>query len=106
MEAFALFRSDLVQWQSEAGISMKYNKNLFTSFMLRGYSKNTLDALIVGLGAAINESLFLMYSYDIGLSSLQNASGGAHEFLFRYKINADFGKKIPQSIIHSPRLYE
>lgn len=106
MEAFGLFRTDFIQWQSEVGVLVKLRNTMNASFLLRGYSKKTLDAVSFGLGSRVNNDLSIAYSYDLTLSPLQNNSGGTHEILLRYTINADFGKKIPESIIYSPRLYD
>jgi type IX secretion system PorP/SprF family membrane protein len=106
LEMFGLLRSDLVQWQVEAGIVTKFSNNLFSSAQIRGYSVNTLDAISVAIGGRLNKNILLAYSYDITLSSLNQVSNGAHELLVRYLVDVQIGKRIPQRIIHSPRLYD
>lgn len=106
MEAFLLLRSDFIQWQSEMGIAVHYEENVFLSCQLRGYNENTLDAVSFGVGGMLNKKIRLAYNYDITLSKLSQVSNGAHEFQLSYFIDVNFGKKIPEKIIHSPRLFE
>lgn len=106
MDIFTLLRTDFIQWQSEAGVGLNYGDKLYTMLQFRGYSKNSLDALSIGIGGRLNRNIFLAYNYDLTLSSLRRASNGSHEILIRYFVDLQLGKKLPESIIHSPRLYD
>lgn len=106
LEFFGLLRSDFIQWQTEVGILGRLYENVFTSVQLRGYKQNTFDAIAIGLGAKLNDNLLLAYQYDFTISPLRQVSNGTHELIIRYLVNVNLGKKIPEKIIHSPRLYE
>jgi type IX secretion system PorP/SprF family membrane protein len=106
LEFFGLLRSDFIQWQTEVGVLGRLYKNVFTSVQFRGYNQNTFDAIAFGLGAKLNDNLLLAYQYDFTISSLRQVSNGTHEMLIRYLVDVNLGKKIPEKIIHSPRLYE
>ena len=106
MELFSTVRTDLVQWQTEGGVMGTLDGKWFSSLLIRGYDKRSIDALSVMLGGRFNENLTFAYSYDITLSPLQDVSNGSHEFMLRYLLDVNTGKKIPERIIHHPRLYE
>jgi type IX secretion system PorP/SprF family membrane protein len=106
LRTFGLLRSDLVQWQLEAGLTGEYEDRFFASLLLRGYSGRSFDAVAVGFGGRLNKNLQIAYSYDITISPLRHVSNGAHELVLRYLTGFGLGKKIPQKILHSPRLYD
>ena len=106
MEFFTNHRTDLVQWQTEFGLLGKLQEKLYGSVLVRGYNKNSFDALAWLIGGRLNPDLWVAYSYDITLSPLRKTSNGSHEILLRYLIDVNTGRKIPERIMHSPRLYE
>ena len=77
--------------------------NIFGGLSLRGYGKNSLDALVLVGGIKINENYTIGYSYDIGLSSLNSVSQGAHEIHINYNLNKLVGIGLPPEIIYNPR---
>lgn len=106
LEFFGLVRSDWIQWQAEAGLMARYEDRYFAALQIRGYNERSFDAISVGLGGRLNKDLQIAYSYDITLSPLRHVSNGAHELILRYRIDVGLGKKLPQKILHSPRLYD
>ena len=68
----------------------------------RGYTKNSNDAVILLVGLQIVENLLIRYSYDLGLSNLNNSHIGSHELSMHYKIK-NLLKGPLKKIIYNPR---
>ncbi len=100
-----LIRSDLVQTQSELSVMGEINQKFSLGASIRGYNKNTNDAVAIIGGIRLNDAYTLYYSYDITLSSLKNYNTGSHELLFRYNLGREIGKGQAAKIIYNPRYY-
>ncbi|MEL6989047.1 MAG: PorP/SprF family type IX secretion system membrane protein [Bacteroidota bacterium] len=98
-----MLRSDLTQTQIEAAVKLEYDDNIIGGAGFRGYNANTIDALVLFGGLRLNPNLTLAYSYDIGLSSLNQIHVGTHEILLNYNLNKLIGGGIPQKVIYNPR---
>jgi len=68
----------------------------------RGYTKNSNDSVILLVGLQIVENLLIRYSYDLGLSNLNNSHFGSHEVSMHYKIK-NLVKGPIKKIIYNPR---
>lgn len=68
----------------------------------RGYTKNSNESVIILLGLQVVKNLLVRYSYDIGLSNLNNSHFGSHELSMHYKIK-NFIKGPIKKIIYNPR---
>lgn len=89
--------------QTNAGVSIHYNDNIFAGASLRGYSSSTNDAIAIMAGVKLSENLRLAYAYDAGISGLTNAHSGSHEILINFNLNKQiFGGRLPK-IIYNPR---
>lgn len=98
-----LVKSDLIQTQLEVAAKFEYDDNIIGGISFRGYNANTIDAIGVIGGVRLNPNLTLAYSYDIGLSRLNQVHNGSHEILLNYNLNKLIGAGIPQKVIYNPR---
>ncbi len=97
-----LIKSDLVDIQAEVQGDLVIREFIHFLVGVRGYTKHTLDAGIVGLGCQIRKNIFVAYAYDFGLSNLASAHNGSHEVGLRLK----FGNfLVPEKgkVIFNPR---
>lgn len=106
MEAFWSLKSDLVQWQNDAGMLAEWRDQFFTAFSLKGFSRLIPDVLSISAGAYLGNSISMAYNYELGFSSLNQWESGSHEIIVRWRIDSFFGAKKKEPIIHSPRFYE
>lgn len=97
-----LIRSDFQRIQSELSVIVK-NGKIFGGLGLRGYSTNSLDALVLSLGIKLNKHYTISYAYDQGLSKLGTISGGSHEINVNYNLNRLLGIGMPPPVIYNPR---
>ncbi|MBA3649285.1 MAG: PorP/SprF family type IX secretion system membrane protein [Chitinophagales bacterium] len=88
--------------QGEGDVVLTYNNFLWFGAGFRGYSNQTLDAIIGTVGIRIGENLRLGYSYDYTTSSLNSVSNGSHEVVINYRVNLIKPAK-PGKIIYTPR---
>lgn len=98
-----LVRTDAIQLQTDLGVILHYNDNIFGGVTLRGYNSNSLDAVAIMGGLRFNQRFTLAYAYDVTLSSLQRVSSGSHEIGLHYRIKEGFSKRRPPQIIYNPR---
>lgn len=98
-----MVQSDLQQVQAELTTLFRYNGNIFGGAGMRGYNKNTLDAVVLIAGFNLNERTTLAYAYDLTLSSLNSVSNGSHEITIRYNLNKSVGGGVLPPVIHNPR---
>jgi type IX secretion system PorP/SprF family membrane protein len=96
-------QSDLVQTQVGISVRAEYRDFMTFGAGLRGYSGNTLDAVMLIGGLRLSDHMRLYYSYDVGLSSLSKATEGSHELMLRYNLNKVIGAGLPPPVIYSPR---
>lgn len=106
MEAFWMLKSDLIQWQNDAGMLAEWRNQFFAAFSLKGFSSVIPDAFCISGGADLGRSVSLAYNYEIGFSDLNRQENGSHEIIIRWRINSFFGTRKKEPIIHSPRFYE
>jgi type IX secretion system PorP/SprF family membrane protein len=77
-------KSDLVKLQAEAAVIATYNDFASLGVAFRGYSGESRDAVVGILGLRASSNLFVGYSFDYGLSALQNVHNGSHEIHLRF----------------------
>lgn len=98
-----LVKSDVKQTQTDISMLAQLNDNIFVGLSVRGYSPVTLDAAVVLMGVRFGENWWLGYSYDMGMSPLQQAANGSHELIVRYHLGKPIGKGKLPPIIYNPR---
>lgn len=98
-----MIRWDQASVQSEVGVIGYYQENLILGINLRGYDSRSLDALSFILGTNMGEKYRLIYSYDLGLSSLRSVQDGSHEVTLTYNLQKIIGSGLPPKIIYNPR---
>lgn len=103
IEPSLLMKTDLVIYQTDLNLMMKYNGNVFGSIGVRGYNSNSLDAIIFMVGSRFGNNINAAYSYDAGLSSLKRVNEGSHELSIFFDLNKLIGQQIRERIIYNPR---
>lgn len=96
-------QTDGIQFQTNAGVLVKYNENIFIGTTLRGYNTNSLDAVVALLGANLGERWKMAYAYDSSLSPLQKVNQGSHEIILQYTLPRILGARKLPKIIYNPR---
>jgi type IX secretion system PorP/SprF family membrane protein len=96
-------RSDFIQTQTDLGIRVQYNDNIFGGASLRGYNSNSIDAVSIIAGFNLSENLKLAYAYDLTMSDLNVVSNGSHEIMLNFNLNKRIGEGKPPNIIYNPR---
>lgn len=95
--------SDLKQVQTNLGILFHYDNNISLGAALRGYDSKHIDAASFSLVFKSSETLRLGYSYDVGLSALNQSHSGSHELGVSYLFSKPLGKGKLPTIIFNPR---
>lgn len=98
-----LLVSDLTQMQTSVAVRTVYRDFLTLGAGVRGYSGNTLDAVMLLGGLRLSENMHLYYAYDLSLSVLSKVTEGSHELMLRYNLNKVIGAGLPPPVIYSPR---
>jgi type IX secretion system PorP/SprF family membrane protein len=98
-----LLKSDVQQTQIDFSLTTRVNENIFVGGSLRGYNKNSLDAVALTGGFKLSEKLLVGYAYDIGISGLSTVNSGSHELLLNYNLGTPIGKGRPPAVIYNPR---
>lgn len=98
-----LLKIDKAVFQLDAGMMAYFNTEFFGGINLRGYSGQSLDAIGLIFGTNIGSKYKISYSYDIGLSSLNNYNQGGHEIMLNYNLQRLIGIGLPPKIIYNPR---
>jgi len=106
MEAFWMLKSDLIQYQNDAGVLAEWRDQFFAGLTLKGFSRLIPDVLSISAGAYLGHSISMAYNYELGFSTLNQWENGSHEIIVRWRIDSFFGAKKKEPIIHSPRFYE
>ena len=78
--------------QAELQLAATFNKQFTLS---AGYRLD--DAILLQAGFRLNEQLRFYYSYDIGISVLQNNHTGSHELILRYEFGYPVKSENPRS---------
>ncbi len=86
LEPSLLLRTDFNQWQTDLGVLFDYKNYIFTGVYFRGYNNTSIDALYATVGFKPVGSIAIFYSYDIGMSSLNDVHNGSHEISIRVAI--------------------
>jgi len=104
LEASALFQVGQNSMQAAVNATAWYNNNIGVGGSLRGYDRNTLDAVSLLIGWRPSEKITLAYAYDFGLSTLVRSHQGSHEVVLRYVMKDPIGRGKLPPIIFNPRL--
>src|SRR5690606_16691284 len=94
-------KTDLNFVQTDVGALARWRGNIYGGLSLRGYSSNSLDAVVILLGHKLSEKFALYYSYDAGLSALKYVSNGSHEIIFKYNVPTSLGTGLPPKVIYN-----
>ncbi len=97
-------RNDGVQTQGEISARVQYDDNIFGGASFRGYSAETIDAVVIMAGVNLSSKLRLAYAYDLGLSDLRTTHTGSHEISLYYNLGKKIGAGLPPPIIYHPRV--
>jgi type IX secretion system PorP/SprF family membrane protein len=98
-----LLKSDVQQTQIDFSLTTRFNENIFAGGSLRGYNKNSFDAVALMAGFKLSEKISIGYAYDIGLSALSTVNSGSHELMLNYNLGTPIGKGRPPAVIYNPR---
>ena len=98
-----LLRSDFVQTQIDIHIQADWQKRWYGGLGVRGYSSNTLDAIVMTVGLQWNKHYRLSYSYDLGISGLRSVQEDTHEIILNYNLRKKVGGAVNPKIIYNPR---
>lgn len=97
-----LVKSDLKVLQTDIAVTAYYQDKYIIGTGLRGYSSDSLDALVLLLGINLMDHMTLSYSYDLVLSSLKEVSSGSHEISFSTSLK-NLLPRAGSKIIFNPR---
>lgn len=98
-----LIKTDIITLQSELDIHV-YNNNIFGGIGVRGYNKNSIDAVKLVLGGRLSEHLLLAYNFESSIGNIKTFSGNTHELLLQYRIKTNIIKRPKEKIIYHPRM--
>lgn len=96
-------KTDFVQTQIEVAGVANYRDQYFGGLGFRGYSANSVDAVVFYAGLRFNRKYKLTYSYDLGINGLQRFHEGSHEFVLNYNLQKIIGLGLPPKVIYNPR---
>lgn len=99
----AMVRADAAVVQTDIGALGYYRDEVIGGINLRGYSPGSFDALGIIIGTGIGRNYRLIYSYDIGISSVRRYHQGSHEITLTYNLRKLIGMGLPPRIIYNPR---
>lgn len=86
LEPSVQVRTDFKNYQTDIGALFSYNNFIFTGVFVRGYNKLSIDAFYGTVGFKPIGSLSVFYSYDLGLSTLNDVHNGSHEISINVSI--------------------
>lgn len=94
-ESVVLRPSTLLKASNGVPLQADFNMNLWIDDVIGfGASYRTQDAVVGLLELKLNPNLRLGYSYDFGIADLRYYKGNTHEFMIRYELGGQQGKKI------------
>lgn len=94
---------DRAVWQLDLAVIAQWEENIITGLGWRGLGNRAADAAIFYIGTNIGKKYRLLYSYDLGVSSLASQHQGSHEITIHYNLQKLFGMGLPPKIIYNPR---
>ena len=103
LEPSVLIKTDMIKYQPELALLLKYQNKFFGGLSYRGYSKLTSDAVVLLAGMQINKNFMLAYAYDFSISGLKNFNSGSHEIILNYNLRKELSREIPAKIIYNQR---
>ena len=103
MKPSVLVKSDFIETQMDFTAIFEYNDNIFAGTSFRGYSQNTIDAVVILAGLEIAKNTTLAYAYDLPLSGLSATHSGSHEIMLNYNFNKVLGGPKPPKVIYNPK---
>jgi type IX secretion system PorP/SprF family membrane protein len=83
LEPSVLVRTDFVNWQTDVGAMFDYKDFIFSGVFFRGYNNFAIDAFYATVGLKPVGMFSVFYSYDLGLSPLNDVHNGSHEISIR-----------------------
>ena len=98
-----LLKTDVKEIQTDFSTIITYNNNIMLGASFRGYSSNTIDAVVMLAGMKISKNITIAYSYDLPISGLGATNTGSHEVILNYNLNKIIGAGAPPKIIYNPR---
>ncbi|MBK9631453.1 MAG: type IX secretion system membrane protein PorP/SprF [Saprospiraceae bacterium] len=95
--------SDFIKTQSEILLKTEYNGSIFGAVSVRGYDKNSFDAMGLHLGIKVYAKLWLMIGVELPINNLSGQISGLNQdFGLKYVWNAKNSKtRFP--VIFNPR---
>lgn len=100
-----MLRTDLRQTQLEVFVKTQIKNNIYFGLSLRGYNRQTIDALNFIAGYRFNKNWTLLYSYDLSLSGLRKVNSGSHEILINYNLAKPIGLSKLPPVIYNTRYF-
>jgi type IX secretion system PorP/SprF family membrane protein len=96
-------KTDGTEWQSDISFLLSYNGKLFGGSSLRGYSRSSLNAIVIIGGVQLSPNYRLFYSYDFAIGPLSRVAGATHELTLKFDLNKRLGGNVLPAIIYNPR---
>lgn len=101
LEPSLLVKSDLKKWQIELGMILTYDEFIRGGVAFRGFNPDSFDAVAIMVGIAVSKKMNIMYSYDLSISTLKNATSGSHEISLQYSFKNLLPSKSGKTIYNS-----
>ncbi len=98
-----LAKSDFIEHQAEISNFFSWKENILFGTSFRGFSPNSVDAVVLFGGMKLNPKTQLVYSFDLPVSPLKTTHRGSHELLLQYNWGKSLGKGKLPPVIYNPR---
>ncbi|MEZ4910679.1 MAG: PorP/SprF family type IX secretion system membrane protein [Saprospiraceae bacterium] len=89
--------------QTDLNAVIEHKDGLLGGISFRGYDRNSIDAIVIMAGGRISNNLRVVYSYDMGISSLKTVHEGSHEISFSYGFQTNIGRGQALPVIYNTR---
>lgn len=89
--------------QTDLNVLVEHRDGLLGGISVRGYDQSSFDAVVIMAGGKISNRLRVVYSYDMGLSSLRNVHEGSHEISVSYSLQTALGRGQAIPVINNTR---
>jgi type IX secretion system PorP/SprF family membrane protein len=106
LQPSGMMMTDGNRWQAAVKFGTLIDDAYYVNLGWRGFTQNSLDALILGGGIKLSDQFWAYYNHDVGLSGLRNAHNGTHEIMLVYRLNRKLGGVLPPRVIYNPRYVE